>query len=412
MTVPLRPIVSSLWRRKSGPLLIAVQVALTLAILCNALFIVQQRVQRAGAPSGAEEPDLFFVSIVTPGYGEQPFDAQRRDEAILRAVPGVRSVAWTNQVPLNQSGQNTGVGRRPDDTSPLNAAVYAGGTELIGTLGLKIVEGRNFSADEVLDIDRRVSQQVPSQVIVSQALGARLFPDASGYVGRRFFLGSMPGDPEVTIVGVVERLVTPWGTVSWRPDDPEGVYSFIRPARSEEIGAYLVRAEPGQGEPVRAAALARLKQALPGAIVMVHRSMDEVRTRRYRNDNWLAGLLSVAIGLLLTMTAAGIVGLASLWVTQRRKQIGVRRALGARRGDIVRHFVAENLMITSLGVAAGLTLAVLLNQLLARLTGLQALPPALLAGGGLLMLLLGALAVLGPALRAARITPAEATRSV
>jgi putative ABC transport system permease protein len=409
-TMPIRPILSALWRRKTGAVLIAAQVALTLAILCNALFIVFERTQRAGVPTGVAESEVFYVSMVTPGYDANPFDSQRRDEALVRAVPGVRAVTWANQMPLSQSGNSTSI-PIGDGARALNTAVYAGAS-LVETLGLRLVEGRDFRPDEILDVDRRVTRDPPQQAIITRTVAERLFPQADTVVGRTLSFGNGRDDVPITVVGVVERLTSPWGPRSWSPEDPDGEASLISPARNEERGMIVVRADPGQIDRVRQAVIKVLKSAEPGRIVVSDRSMTETRDRRYRNDTWLAGLLTVVIGLLLTMTAAGIVGLSSLWVTQRRKQIGVRRALGARRADIVKHFLIENLMITSLGVAIGLTLAVGLNHGLTQVTALSPLPPAVLAGGAAAMLVLGALAVLGPALRAARVPPAEATRSV
>ncbi len=103
--------------------------------------------------------------------------------------------------------------------------------------------------------------------------------------------------------------------------------------------------------------------------------------------------------------------MASLWVTQRRKQIGVRRALGARRVDILRYFVTENVMITSAGVAAGVMLAIGLNELLVSQLEMTKLPLPYLLGGIGVFYLLGIGAVYGPAWRAASISPATATRS-
>lgn len=412
---PLRPILSALLRSKTGPALIVLQVALTLAILCNALFVAQQRLQTARMPSGIPEAELFHVELVTPGYADTPFDIQRRDEALVRAVPGVLATSWASQVPLSNSGSNNGFSAQPGpDELGLSAAVYRGGAGLLDTLGLRLVAGRGFSETEVMDADGRISKAQPDRVILTLALAQRLFPGLApeAVVGRRIYHDTGTEAEPRTVVGIVERLVSPWGPAPWNRGDPLGQYSVLLPARTEEAGHLVVRVPAAQRDAVRQQVLAALREAVPGRVVVEHAGLDELRQRRFADDTWLAGLMAVAIGLLLVMTAGGIVALASLWVTQRRRQIGVRRALGARRRDIVQHFVAENLMITSTGTLLGLTLALALNQLLVRSSGLQPLPGALLATGASVMLLLGLLAVLPPALRAARLPPAEATRGV
>jgi putative ABC transport system permease protein len=124
--------------------------------------------------------------------------------------------------------------------------------------------------------------------------------------------------------------------------------------------------------------------------------------------SWMLVAVSV---LLLLITASGIVGMASLWVQQRRKQIGVRRALGARRVDILRYFLTENFVITSVGVVAGVLLGVGLNQVLVSKLEMTRLPLEYLFTGAGVFWALGLFAAYGPAWRAASISPATATRS-
>ena len=156
---------------------------------------------------------------------------------------------------------------------------------------------------------------------------------------------------------------------------------------------------------------AALRKSSPLPLILELTSTDEHRSNKYRSSatvQWM--LISVSL-LLLVVTCCGIVGMASLWVTQRRKQIGVRRALGARRVDILRYFITENLMITSAGVFGGVLLGVALNQLLVSKLEMTRLPLEYLAAGSVVFLVLGVIAVYGPAWRAASISPALATRS-
>src|SRR5215469_11728016 len=123
-------------------------------------------------------------------------------------------------------------------------------------------------------------------------------------------------------------------------------------------------------------------------------------------------LRRLALGLGVFGTALGIVGLTSFSVSQRTRQIGTRRALGARRADIVRYFMTENWLITSIGVVLGSVFAVALNYWLVSLFKVSPISWYYIPAGVLGLWVLGLLAVLGPALRAAAISPAIATRSV
>jgi putative ABC transport system permease protein len=126
----------------------------------------------------------------------------------------------------------------------------------------------------------------------------------------------------------------------------------------------------------------------------------------------MAILMGVVSVVLLIITAAGIVGLTSFWVGQRRKQIGVRRALGARKRDILSYFLTENFLISLGGVLLGAVLAIAMNLWMAQHYEMQRLSLLYLLAGIVALLLLGQGAVLAPALRASRISPVEATRSV
>jgi len=146
-------------------------------------------------------------------------------------------------------------------------------------------------------------------------------------------------------------------------------------------------------------------------VLLGKRTFSEARAGRYSSENMMASLLIAVTGFLLLITASGIVGMASLWVNQRRKQIGVRRALGARRHDILRYFLVENVLITTGGVLAGVALALVLNNLLVGALEVPRLPPAYIGVTMLVMWVLGLASVLGPAWRAAAVSPAIATRT-
>ena len=141
------------------------------------------------------------------------------------------------------------------------------------------------------------------------------------------------------------------------------------------------------------------------------KTFEELRHEFYQNQRSMAWLLAiVCIGLLL-ITALGIIGLASFWVQQRTRQIGVRRALGATRAQILRYFQTENFLLASAGIALGMLLAFGLNQWLMSKYELPRLPLWYMPVGAVALWLLGQIAVLGPARRAAMVPPAIATRS-
>ena len=406
----IRPIVSALLRNKTGALLIAAQIALTLAIVSNAAYIIRDRVAVSSRPSGIDDESRIFRIAVDSI--DKPGDAialQKQEEQRLAALPGVESLANANQIPLGQSGWNMVLFLDKSQTSSSSSmAFYFTPGPLVKTLGLKVIEGRDFTAADVDIINVRENEHRLGHVaIVSQALAKKLFPDGQSAVGKHVFVGNGAEAPEYEIVGVVERLQSPWAQHGEAGE--LSLITAIRPIQS--YVNYVVRTEPGQVERVMRDAEAALTGAGSGRLLIEKNTLPDIRQQRYRTDHAMVWMLVTVTVLLLLVTASGIVGMATLWVNQRRKQIGVRRALGARRADILRYFVTENALISSFGIAAGTLLALALNQLLVSQFELPRLPlPHLLVGMAVLWAL-GIGAVYGPARRAASVAPATATRS-
>lgn len=405
----IRPILSSLLRNKTGALLIAAQVALSLAILANALYIVSERLTVAARPSGiTDESTVFHIKVHTmeKRTHEQIMAARIRDETILRALPGVRSVAWVNQMPMTNSGQTTSVAlTRQQAQASADVGFYYSPGPFLQTLGLKLVEGRDLHDADVIEVNPAADMKLQgiTPVIITQALARHLYPAAGTVVGKPLF----QGDAELNIVGVVEHLQTPHADVG-----ANGEYSLLMPVRVSDSGSlYALRTEAGQLDQVMRDAAAALQKADRGYLLGHNKTVAQDRVSRYQNDRALAWMLIAVCVLLLLVTASGIIGMASFWINQRRKQIGVRRALGARQADILRLFLTENLLITTSGIVAGVVLSIALNQLLVSQLELSKLPLAYPLFGAFALWALGLLAVYGPATRAARISPAIATRS-
>jgi putative ABC transport system permease protein len=403
----IRPILSTLLRSKTGPILVAAQVALTLAIICNALFVVSARLQTANRPSGVAEDAVFQLLYVGVDKIDDSRAMVQRDLETLRAIAGVEAAASVNSMPMITSG--SGMGLAVDPSQPGSAvvgAVFMSGDSIVDTFGLELVEGRDFEPSEIREEGAPGSQVQADTVILSRHLASTLVP-AEPAVGKIVYLGTGPKAQPVRIVGVVGLLMGHMGQVT---DDAYD--AFILPVRQlGNTAHYAVRTEPSQRARVMAEAEKALTTLRNDRVLIHHRTMDEVRERRYRTERAGAGMLvAVTIGLLL-ITASGIIGVASLRVSQRGKQIGVRRALGARRIDILRYFLVENLIVTTAGIVLGVGLAIGLNQLLVSHVELARLPLEYVLAGVPMLWILGLVASIGPAWRAATVPPAIATRS-
>lgn len=400
----LRPILSALMRSKVSMVLIGLQVALTLAITCNALFIISQRFAQMDRPSGMNEADTFWFSSngFAPGFDARA--VQKADLALLRGLPGVADATAANTLPLTGGGWNTGVNLEPNQrTSTTMMALYIVDDHGLDTFGVSLVAGRNFKPEEVDEVAFG-DQLRPKVVIITRALAERVFPDGDA-IGKHLYLTET--EPS-TIIGIVERLQQPWA------DSDTIEYSTFVPAYMPygTFSPYVVRTESGRRDEVMKMVEQKLAEANTGRIIGRMRPMENIRRGAYAGDRAMAIILGSVVVALLAITALGIVGMASFWVAQRTRQIGTRRALGATKGDILRYFQTENFIITTFGLVVGAILAYAFSLWLMQQYQSPRLPWHYVPIGFACLWLLGQLAVLGPALRASRVPPAVATRSV
>jgi putative ABC transport system permease protein len=278
-------------------------------------------------------------------------------------------------------------------------AVYGGSPGEIEALGLHIVAGRDFQKDEYT-----TGTDVPV-AILSRALAERLYPGRNA-LGQNIYTGSAR---PIRVVGIVETLLRPrlHGAAV-------NQFAMLLPMLPNDSHmTYLLRSSTDDRERILREAVAKIDQLEPDRIVPPGgaRTYTQMRHDYFQRDTTMIGLLLASALGLMFVTALGITGLANFWVQQRARQIGIRRALGATRGDILCYFQIENFLIISAGIMLGLLLAVLLNLILMKHYELPRLPLFYLPVSVVMLWLLGQLAALGPAMRAARVPPVVATRA-
>jgi putative ABC transport system permease protein len=408
----IRPILSTLRRHKLTAILLTLQVAFTCAIVCNVAFMIANRVQRISVPTGIAENELSVIRSSGIGKNENAQARHATDLAALRAIPGVKSVvAVSYSLPLNQNESSRGMcpsKQALDRAMQLNSiegsgcmqpSVYDGTPGLIGTLGLRLVEGRDFRPDEY------VSTGQPAVAIITRALAQHLYPGKQA-LGQSMY----DGDKFIRVVGIVDTLLRPNLRTPGVDYD-----SMIWPQLPHDSSVeYVLRSAPQDRGRILQAAKTALLKASPSRIInpKYMQTYSQIRAQYFQRDATMIGLLIASALGLLFVTALGITGLANFWVGQRTRSIGIRRAIGATRADILRYFQTENFLIVTGGVVLGVLLAIGLNLLLMKHYELPRLPLWYLPVGAVVLWLLGQLAVLAPALRASSVPPVVATRSV
>jgi putative ABC transport system permease protein len=402
---------SSLRHHKLTAGLLVLQVALTLAIVANAAFMVVQRVQRMHTPSGLAERELSLIRVEGTTKDENHQARHAADLDALRRIPGVKAavaVGWA--LPFSSSVNSYGICpseaalKRAMATSSLDHTgcqsidTYSGSPGFVEALGLRVIAGRGFTAEDFVTGD-------VSSILLTRAAAKKFF-GLEDPLGKVVYLGQHSS----RVIGIVSDTIRPM----LRGDGSDDEVMLWPQLPDANQVTYLLRSAPTEREHVLAAATAALQTLDPNRLIPEsgRRTYTQMRERYFQRDSTMVGLLVAAALGLLFVTALGVAGLANFWVQQRTRTIGIRRAIGATRADILRYFQAENFLIVSFGIVLGMVLALVLNLVLMSRYELPRLPLWYLPVGAAALWGLGQLSVLAPALRASRVPPVVATRSV
>jgi putative ABC transport system permease protein len=406
MSLDVRPVLSSLLRNRTGAILVAFQVAIALAVLVNAVFIVHQRIEKMHRPTRIDEQNTFGIGL-SEFTSRFDYDASvKEDLTYLRSLPGVVSASITNSVPLGISGSATTVYTQPDSKGMRSQINYFAMDEQgLKSLGVRLLAGRSFRQEEILPpLSRQSINEFVPQLIVTQSVADTLFPHANPLGKVVYTANNQPA----TIIGVIDNMIgTGWS--GYEQID----HVAIMPQLPRIYGMdYLVRTEPGKRDAVMRIAEEHLSTSNPDRVVKWVRSLEFYKRLLYLDDSNMEIFLITVTVLLLAIACLGIFGLATFNVSTRTRQIGTRRAVGARRADIVRYFMVENGLITTAGVLVGCILALATGYWLSVQYHLPRLDLYYLVGGVLALWGIGQLAAWQPARKASTISPSVATRTV
>jgi putative ABC transport system permease protein len=358
--------------------------------------------------------ESVLTMILDPMDNRYPTDAAelRFYEAVAQevmALPGVRGVAWATTLALGRSYQGPSffeiVGDPPAAESQRPTADYQiVSPTYFTTLDLPIVAGRGFD-----DRDAPASVQV---CIVNEAF-VRSYLQGRSPIGLRVAIrptGSAQAPPVVReIVGVARQ-------VKARPNETEDLIQIYVPLAQDTPGDIfmVVRPSSGRAEALAASVRAAIARVDKEQLVSVRNVMtlDDVAWDATARHRFRAVLVMAFAALALLLAMVGVFGILAYSVQQRVRDFGVRRALGATTGDVLRLVVGSAVRVIATGAVIGLALSTVLGRLLATmLFGVQSWDPVTFAAVTIVLALTAAVSTAGPAWRAASINPAVALRS-
>jgi putative ABC transport system permease protein len=419
------PIFRALFRSRTRFFLIVTEIALTLAIVVNCLNMIADQRSYLTRPTGLDEENLLVVlsEPFTQDFEDDTYtrNSYLEDVEALRAMPGVRSATGITAIPLSGGGSSTG--RRPmgstDDTTTV--PYFMVGPDAVKTLGVQVTSGRDLVEEdwapaEARERDRIAARQrgeedqqddqevITANVLVTESIAGILFPGEDP-LGK--MITSRDGLIHETIVGVIDEMHCSWpmSNVHDRAMLVPGLPYSNRRSR------YIVRAEPGMVDDLYTAIEEKLLAVNEGRILTV-KTLEEIKHGNLEEVGAMIKMLSGISVLLVFVTSLGIIGLTAFSVTQRTKQIGTRRALGATRWAVLRFFLVENGLVTSMGLGFGLLLTYGLNFALAQVAGLPMIGLPLVGAGMAILWVVGFAATLGSAYRSMSISPVLATRTI
>jgi putative ABC transport system permease protein len=410
------PILRAMKHNRTRVVLIVLEIAMTLAIVTNCVNVILAERAKMSRKSGFDDQNILFMNFRPfgaeyrePGFLDTIIDADIRT---MSSIPGVKAVANTSFRLWEGGGSSTHMMAADTKNEPINMQIYYATKDIMPTLGSKIIAGRGFR-----DGDHGVGTAPdPLEVaIISKSVADALFPGQNAVgksIQESINAGAPLGTPH-TIIGVFEEFYNPYGIDTTGPTPVEERAIFL-PARVGSYNngiSYLIRTEPG----AMASVIPEIEKRLGAANrnrVFDFKSTEEKKDRWFSNGKIIVTTMTCIIVALIAVTALGLLGLTSLAVAERTKQIGTRRALGATRRDILSHFLIENWLVTTAGLALGVIGAYALNFLLVSQVSDVKMQWQLIVGGMLLLWINGLISTLPPAMRAMGVSPSIATRSV
>ncbi len=379
--------------------LVVGQIALSLvALVAAGLFLRSlQKTQEINPGFETSHVLALRLNLGREGYSqEQGLQFHERLLERAAALPGVSSVAVAQNLPF-QGGIARSVlleGSMQSERNRTLVQVNAVSPRYLATVGIPLLRGRDFTPQDTAD--------TPLVVIVNRTMAEKFFPEGDA-LGRRFkFFGDTTG---TTIIGIAQDA-----KYNGLVEQPQPfVYQPLRQVYDPAV-SLLVRAA-GDGTTLASEARTLVQHLDPRLSILQVGTLDDQVSRALAPQRLLVAMLSVFGALALVLAAIGLYGVASYSVTQRTREIGIRMALGASRGAVMRLVLLQALTMVAVGVTVGLILASLLAQgVRGLLVGVQPVDPLTFVMTAAVLTCIAALAGYFPARRATRIDPLVALR--
>ena len=406
----IKALLTSLRLRKFATTLLLLQLSLTIGLMVNTLILTTNSIENLNSPLGFDVKQLIAVDLRPTSNAFKNTDYYRaiteQDITKISALDGVVSAAPYNQLPI-QVGGSTGTvvaADFPEDAAlpdklkevPLFFSSKVG----LKNLGIEIVEGRSLSdADDITTSYYSLKKSYKeTNIILTQSLAKALFPGKSA-------LGELTNRGRV--VGIARDFTSTLDRQSCF-----ALFANLMPLRSDYQQHYVIRVAPNKVAQVKAKLRDVILSVQPERDILLVQSMAQRLTKVYSQDTGLASLFAMLSLLMMIVTIVSSFAHAHFHVTQQRKFIGIRRALGARKKDIMIHVFSENWLLSFAASVFAIATTIGLNIILSQIITIEKPSCLLYLLAILIVFISGSLATWLPAYQTAKISPLTATKTV
>ncbi len=408
------------WLRSS---LVIVEVATTMVLLIGAGLMIRSfyRLENVNPGFSYENLTSFTVSLPQKKYATEEQRSGFFNHLVqnIRTLPGVQSAAAASGLPLGNNGWQTsflvdGQPKPPPSQTPLMEACTVT-PDYFRAMNIPLLRGRYFTDqdDRSFIAGRDLSKLnegermiAGSNVIIIDEEFARLYWPNQDAVGKHIRFGTDPKAPLLEVIGVVGRV-----KMESLSDDSNRVQGYFSFSQIPVTGMTVVIKGNGDPNQLIASARSQVKAVDPDQPIYNIRTMDEIHGEAVAPQRLNLMLLSIFAGIAFVLAMVGIYGVMSYAVTQRTHEIGIRMAIGAQPRDVFRMILGQGMMLTIIGMVAGLLGAFGLTRLMATmLFGVKPTDPATFAGVALLLTAVALVACYIPGRRATKVDPVDSLR--
>jgi putative ABC transport system permease protein len=389
--------------KATGSLLVVTEVALALVLLTGAALLVNSLIRLQNVPTGVQPEQLVAMSINLPrtSYPDSAARLAFVDRLMprLAALPGVKSVGFGSNLPLDAGLQGTSfqIEGQPvvsENLPHTHVSIVSPG--YFQTLGISILQGRDFGRHDTGDS--------ASVLIINSALARKYFKNENP-IGRRIDMGFREGTP-LEVIGVAADV----RQTGLQTDPYPGMFLPYSQYRSSVPLVFVFRSA-NDASAVTAAVRRELRQVDAQLPVYDVKTMNQVLYAVTARPRFLTFLLVLFAAIAVLLAAIGIYGIMSYTVAQGTREIGIRAALGAQRLDLLRMVLSRGLKLTLIGIMLGVAGAFALTRLMSNLLfGVSATDPLTFAGVAALLVIVSLFASYIPARRATKVDPLVSLR--